>query len=77
MQQVTVTLPDDIAQQAQQAGLLKPDALASMLVEAMRQRRADRLLATMDKLAELTPPLSETEIDAEIQAARVARRAAR
>ncbi len=77
MQQVTVTLPDDIAQQAQQAGLLKPDALASMLVEAMRQRRADRLLVTMDKLAELTPPLSEAEIDAEIQAARVARRTAR
>jgi hypothetical protein len=77
MQQVTITLPDDIAQQAQQAGLLKPDALAGMLVEAMRQRRADRLLNTMDKLADLTPRLSEAEIDAEIQAARVARRAAR
>jgi len=76
MKQVTVTLPDDIAQQAQQAGLLKPEAIASMLVEAMRQRRVDRLAATMDKLADLTPQLSEAEIDAEIQVARIARRAA-
>jgi hypothetical protein len=72
--QITVTLPDDIAQQAQLAGLLSPDAIASVLVEAMRQRRADRLLVTMDKLASLEPRLSEAEIDAEIEAARQARR---
>jgi hypothetical protein len=77
MTQVTVTLPDDVAQQAQQAGLLKPDVLASMLIEAMRQRRADRLVATMDKLAALSPPLTEAEIDAEVEAARAARRASR
>ncbi|MCW5619570.1 MAG: hypothetical protein KIS79_00470 [Burkholderiales bacterium] len=75
MTEVTVTLPDDLAQQARQAGLLHPEALAALLREAMREQRIERLFATMDKLSRIEPPLSEEEIAAEIEAARAERRA--
>lgn len=75
MTEVTVTLPDDLAQQARQAGLLRPDALAALLREAMRERRVERLFETMDRLSAVEPPLSEQEIVAEVEAARAARRA--
>jgi hypothetical protein len=74
MTEVTLTLPDDLAQQARKAGLLRPEALAALLRDAMRERRIERLFATMDKLAELKPPLTEAEIAAEIEAARAERR---
>lgn len=75
MTEVTLTLPDDLAQQARQAGLLRPEALAALLRDAMRQGRIERLFATMDKLSQLEPPLSEEEIAVEIEAARAERRA--
>jgi hypothetical protein len=75
MTEVTVTLPDDLAKQARQAGLLRPGALAALLRDAMRERRIERLFTTMGKLAELQPPLTEEEIAAEIAAARAERRA--
>lgn len=75
MTQVTLTLPDELAQQAQRAGLLQPRVMETLLREAMRERRIDRLFATMDQLRGLTPRLSEDEIDAEIKAARAERRA--
>ncbi len=73
MTNVTVSLPDDLAQQAQSAGLLRPEALASLLREAMKKRQVDKLFATLDKLAALEPKLTEAEIDAEIAAARAER----
>lgn len=75
MAEVTVTLPDDLARQARQAGLLRPEALAALLRDAMRRGRVERLFATMDRLSQLEPPLSEEEIAAEIEAARAERRA--
>lgn len=75
MTEITVTLPDDLAQQARQADLLRPDALAALLRDAMRERRIERLFATMDKLSECEPSLSEAEIAAEVEAARAERRA--
>lgn len=73
MTQVTVSLPDDLAQQAQSAGLLKPESLEALLREAMRRRQVDELFSTMGKLASLKPQLTEAEIDAEIAAARAER----
>lgn len=75
MTEVTVILPDDLAQQARQSGLLRSDALAALLRDAMRERRAARLFSTMDKLAALEPPLCEEKIAAEIETARRERRA--
>jgi hypothetical protein len=73
MTNITVSLPDDLAQQAQTAGLLRPEAIERLLREAMKKTQVDQLFATMGKLAALEPALSEAEIDAEIAAARADR----
>lgn len=73
MTNITVSLPDELAQQAQSAGLLRPDAIERLLREAMKKRQVDQLFNTMGKLAALQPALTEAEIDAEIAAARADR----
>lgn len=73
MTDITVSLPDDLAQQAQAAGLLRPAALETLLREAMKRRDIDQLFASIDKLNALEPALTEAEIDAEIDAARAER----
>jgi hypothetical protein len=73
MTHITVSLPDELAQQAQSAGLLRPDAIERLLREAMKKRQVEQLFTTMDKLAALQPALTEAEIDAEIAAARADR----
>jgi len=73
MTSVTVSLPDELAKQAQSAGLLQPKALESLLREAMKKRQVDQLFTDMGKLAALEPKLTEAEIDAEIAAARAER----
>jgi hypothetical protein len=56
MTHITVSLPDDLAQQARSAGLLRDEAIATLLREAMQKRQVDRLFETMGKLASLEPP---------------------
>lgn len=73
MTNITVSLPDDLAQQAQSAGLLRPEALEILLRNAMKKDQIDQLFFTMDKLAALEPQLTEEEIEAEIVAARAER----
>jgi len=73
MTTVTVRLPDDLAKQAKAAGLLRDEAIETLLREAMRRRQVDELFTTMGKLASLKPQLTEDEIDAEIAAARAER----
>lgn len=73
MTNITVSLPDDLAQQAQAAGLLRPAALETLLREAMKRRDIGELFASIEKLNALEPALTEVEIDAEIAAARAER----
>lgn len=73
MTNVTVSLPDDLAQQAQSAGLQRPEAIETLLRDAVRKRQVDRLFAAMDQLAALEPPMTEAETEAEIAAARAER----
>jgi uncharacterized protein YdbL (DUF1318 family) len=73
MTTVTVRLPDDLAQEAKAAGLLRDEAIARLLREARRQRQVDELFTTMGKLGSLQPQLTEAAIDAEITAARAER----
>ena len=73
MTNITLSLPDDLAQQAQIAGLLRPEAIESLLRDAMKKRQLDKLFNTMDKLAQLEPALTEEEIEAELRAARAER----
>ena len=73
MANITVSLPDELARDAQSAGLLRDEAIAALLREAMRKRAVDHLFSAMDKLAALEPALTEAEIDAELAAARADR----
>lgn len=72
MTRVTVSLPDDLAQQAQAAGLLSETAVERLLRRALRERSAsDRLGEIFEKLdAQGEPPLSDEEVAEEIAAAR-------
>lgn len=76
--QLKLTLPDELAKQARAAGLLKSEAIVAMLRERLRQQAGEELRAMMDKLAAANlPPMSEEEIQVEIDAVRKARKAGR
>ncbi len=73
---VKLTLPDDLARQAKDVGLLDPPAIERLIRAEIRRRRVNRMFNAADRLAALDiSPLTETEVEAEIQAARAARRA--
>jgi hypothetical protein len=68
---VSVNLPEDVAEHAEAAGLLTDEQITAILVsELNRKARIDRLFDDLDKLAELEPPLTPEEIEAEIRASR-------
>jgi hypothetical protein len=73
--ELKVSLPDDLAREAEEAGLLDPQAIETMVRDTMRRRRVERLFQTIEKLRTISPPVTETEIAAEIDAARAQRRA--
>lgn len=78
MTNVTLSLPDTLAQEARAAGLLTPEAVEAMLRERLRKQRVDALFTAMEKMASVDePPMTEDEIQAEIKAARAERRARR
>ena len=73
--QIQLALPDALAQEAEAEGLLTPQAIERLLRDEVRRRRIDELFETADRLQALdVPPLSETELEAEIAAARAERR---
>ena len=73
--ELTVKLPDPLAKEAQAAGLLGPQAIEKLLREAIeRRKQIDSFFATVDRLrAANIPPMSEEEIQAEIDAVRAER----
>jgi hypothetical protein len=65
---LTLQMPDTLAREAQASGLLPPRA-------ELRRRRVNQLFAAADRLADVDlPPLTEADVEAEIQAVRAARR---
>ena len=76
MTKVQIELPDATAEAAQAAGLLTSEALDRLLSNALRRRQAaDWLLSVADEVvAAGVPSMSETEIQAEVKAAREGRR---
>ncbi len=80
MQTVTVTveLPEEVARQAEDAGVLQPERLARLIQNEL-QRRDDlaRLNEIRDAMREVSEPMSAEEIEAEIQAYRAEKRAGR
>ena len=74
MTQVTIELPDQLAEQARKEGLLTPSAVQRLIEDAIRRRAGKRFLQTLDQLAAVEPRLTPEEIQAEIDAARRERR---
>ena len=69
--EIKLRLPHSVAQEAEARGLLEPESLESLLREELRRRRIDRLFEAADRLQAIPlPPLTEAEIEAEVQAVR-------
>ena len=75
--ELKLNLPDQLARDAQAAGLLTERELERLVREALRARSLERLDAATAKLvADPLPPMSESEIQSEIEAYRAEKRAA-
>lgn len=68
--EIKLDLPDTLAREAETNGLLKPEAIESLLREEIRRRRVNNLFESADRLAASDAPLTETEVEAEIAAVR-------
>lgn len=78
MTTVQITLPDQLAQEAAQAGLLAPDKIEALLRQRLRAERIERMQTVRAKLAaDPMTPMTPEEIQAEITAYRAEQRASR
>ena len=76
--ELTLNIPDELASKAQAAGLLNSEAIEKLLREQLRKQAGQDLSAMLNKAdASGVPPMSEEEIQAEIDAYRAERRAKR
>jgi len=77
MTTLQITLPDQLAQEAQRAGLLSPPALEKLLREQLQVKHLDEFFAAMERMAQVTEPpaMSSEEVAEEIRAMRAERRA--
>lgn len=75
MTTVQINLPDELAQNAQQAGLLTPEALETMLREQLKKQASEGLRAMWARAPqeELTPEI-ERLIDEAVQTTRAEQR---
>ncbi len=72
--ELKLDLPDSLAREAMANGLLTSKAIESLLRAEIRRRRVDKLFEAADRLAALEAPLTESEVESEIAAARQAKR---
>ncbi len=65
MTTVQITLPDELAQTAANAGLLSPEAMETMLREQLRRRAGEDLRAMWERqpAEPLTPALEQEIVD--------------
>jgi hypothetical protein len=78
MMNITLQLPDELVKQAQAAGILTDDQVASLLqTELDRRQRQQMLFSDMQKLHSQQPSLNPAEIEAELMAFRKSRAAQR
>ena len=77
MTTLEIKLPDSLAREAKEAGLLTPEAVETMLRERLRAQRIGELRdAVRQMTAAGDAPLTMEEIESEIQAYREERRRA-
>ena len=77
MTTVHITLPDQLAQEAQRAGLLSPEKIEQLLREQLKTQRVDELFRAMERMDRVPEPtaMSPEEVAAELAAMRAERRA--
>ena len=77
MTTVQITLSDQLAQEAQRAGLLSQAAMEKLLREQLQVRRRDEFFSAIERMAQVTDPavMTPEEVAEEIRAMRVERRA--
>jgi hypothetical protein len=77
MTTVQIILPDELAEAAQNAGLLTSATIERMLREQLKQQPVDELFEVMDRMAAVDTPtaLSPEEVAEEIRVMRAERRA--
>lgn len=77
MTTVQITLPDQLAQEAQRAGLLSPARLEKWLRDQLKDQRVDELFSAMDRMAGVDEPaaMSPEDVAREIATMRAERRA--
>ena len=75
MTTIHITLPDELAQLAANAGLLSPEAMEAMLRDQLRRRAGEQLRAVWQRMPqeELTSEI-EQEIVEEVRKVRAERR---
>lgn len=77
MTTVKITLPDQLAQEAQRAGLLSQTALEKWLRAQLRAQHQDELFAALERMAQVAEPpaMSPEDVAEEMRAMRAERRA--
>ncbi len=77
MTTVQITLPDQLAQEAQRAGLLSSARLERWLRDQLKTQRVDDLFTAMDRMATVDEPtvMSPEEVAQAIATMRAERRA--
>ena len=77
MTTVQITLPDQLAQEAQRAGLLSSARLERWLRDQLKTQRVDELFVAMDRVDSVDEPavMSPEEVAQEIATMRAERRA--
>jgi hypothetical protein len=75
LREITLILPDDLADEAEASGLLTPDTLEQIIRDEIKRRKTDRLFEIMDRLAVADKgELTEADVAAEIHAYRAEKR---
>lgn len=78
MTTVQITLPDQLAQEAEQAGLLSSESVEKLLRDQLKSKKIDQLFSAMDRMSAAGPAeLTPEEVAAEIAAMRARKRASR
>jgi len=79
MTTVQITLPDQLAQEAAEAGFLEPEAFADLLRKQLKAKAAEEMIALLDRLdaASSDDYMSPEDVAEEIRAMRAGRRASR
>jgi hypothetical protein len=76
--ELKLSLPDQLAAQAQAAGLLSAEGIERLVRQALRKEAGRRLLEIGQQLREADgPAISEAELEAELKAVRAELRVAR